>query len=155
MNRNTEGQVKEIRIFPIGYIRSPYQKGQAVPAQGDLRDGQTARIFLLPQYKEGIADLKAGDYGVILFHFHYAEQKGLTVFSCKFQRPMGVFSTRSPHRPNAIGMTIVQFIRIVGCELEFRGGDMLDGTPVLDIKPWEPGGFPPAKDLNNDEKGSN
>ena len=71
MNRNTEGQVKEIRIFPIGYIRSPYQKGQAVPAQGDLRDGQTARIFLLPQYKEGIADLKAGDYGVILFRiFH-------------------------------------------------------------------------------------
>ncbi len=126
----------EILMKPIGYIRSPYQEKAAAPKQSTLSSGATAVIEMLEEYIEGIADIKEGEYGVILFYFHRSEGYELTTLSRKNNQITGVFSTRSPNRPNGIGMSIVRFIKKEGSYLTFEGVDMLDGTPVLDIKPY-------------------
>lgn len=126
----------EILMKPIGYIRSPYKDKTAAPKQSTLSQGTTAAIEILEEYKEGIADIKEGEYGIVLFYFHKSEGYKLTTLSAKSNKIMGVFSTRSPNRPNGIGMSIVRFIKKENNRLIFKGVDMLDGTPVLDIKPY-------------------
>ena len=126
----------EILMKPIGYIRSPYKEKTDVPKQSTLSSGITAIIEMLEDYVEGIADVKEGEYGVILFYFHKSEGYKLTTLSRRNSQIMGVFSTRSPNRPNGIGMSIVRFIKKEDNRLTFEGVDMLDSTPVLDIKPY-------------------
>lgn len=126
----------EILMKPIGYIRSPYKEKTDVPKQSTLSSGITAIIEMLEDYVEGIADVKEGEYGVILFYFHKSEGYKLTTLSRRNNQIMGVFSTRSPNRPNGIGMSIVRFIKKEDNRLTFEGVDMLDSTPVLDIKPY-------------------
>ncbi len=126
----------EILMKPIGYIQSPHKEKSAVPKQGILSPESIAVIEIFEEYKEGIADIKEGEYGVVLFHFHKSEGYQLTTLSRRNNQRMGVFSTRSPNRPNGIGMSIVRFVKKEGRCLTFEGVDMLDGTPVLDIKPY-------------------
>lgn len=126
----------EIIMKPIGYICSPFIERGSAPRQGRLESGTTAVLELLPEYEEGIADIKEGEYSILLFHFHKSTGYQLTTLARKTNRMTGLFSTRSPNRPNGIGMTIVKFIKKEGCHLTFEGVDMLDGTPVLDIKPY-------------------
>ncbi len=125
----------EILMKPIGYIRSPYKDKTAAAKQSTLSQGTTAVIEILDEYVEGIADIREGEYGVVLFYFHKSEGYKLTTLSRKSNKIMGVFSTKSPNRPNGIGMSIVRFIKKENNRLIFEGVDMLDGTPVLDIKP--------------------
>lgn len=127
----------EIIMRPIGYIRSPFKEKREIPRQNILAAGQKARIELLDEYQEGIEDIQAGSYGIILFYFHQSDGYSLKTVSRKTQEYLGVFSTRSPNRPNGIGMSIVKFSKIEGNCLEFEGVDMLDDTPVLDIKPYD------------------
>lgn len=121
---------------PIGYILSPYKEKTAVPKQSMYATETAAVIEMLEEFTEGIADIKEGDYGIVLFYFHKSEGYRLTTLSHRTKETMGVFSTRSPNRPNGIGMSIVQFTKREGRRLFFNGVDMLDGTPVLDIKPF-------------------
>lgn len=132
----------EILMKPIGYIRSPYKEKAAVPKQGILSSKTTAVIEMLEEYKEGIADINEGDYGIVLFYFHESKGYKLTTLSHTKNQKMGVFSTRSPNRPNGIGMSVVRFIRKEDNRLIFEGVDMLDNTPVLDIKPYSRELFP-------------
>lgn len=127
----------EIIMRPIGYIQSPFKEKKEIPRQNTLAQDQKARIEILEEYREGIEDIQAGSYGVILFYFHQSESYTLKTVSRKTQEYLGVFSTRSPNRPNGIGMSIVKFTKIEGNCIEFQGVDMLDKTPVLDIKPYE------------------
>ncbi|MTI47251.1 MAG: tRNA (N6-threonylcarbamoyladenosine(37)-N6)-methyltransferase TrmO [Firmicutes bacterium] len=126
----------EIKMSPIGYIKSNYKEKKEIPRQSIFAKDEKATIEILEEYKEGIQDIKEGSYGVVLFHFHKSEEYTLKTVSHKTGEWMGVFSTRSPNRPNGIGMSIVKITKIDGSIIEFQGVDMVDGTPVLDIKPY-------------------
>jgi tRNA-Thr(GGU) m(6)t(6)A37 methyltransferase TsaA len=128
---------------PIGYIRSGYKTREGIAPQSKYASEETAAIEMLEEYKEGIADILPGTYGIILFYFHKSDGYKLRPPSRRSDVPSGVFSTRSPHSPNGIGMSIVEFTENDGKNLTFKGVDMLDGTPVLDIKPY-------SADLNPD-----
>ena len=128
----------EIRMRPIGYVHSPFKEKKDIPRQNTLAEDQKATIEMLADYREGIEDIQAGSYGIILFYFHQSEGYALKTVSRKTQEYVGVFSTRSPNRPNGIGLSIVKFTKIEGNSIEFQGVDMLDNTPVLDIKPYDP-----------------
>ncbi|MBN2897830.1 MAG: tRNA (N6-threonylcarbamoyladenosine(37)-N6)-methyltransferase TrmO [Clostridia bacterium] len=126
----------EIVMNPIGYIKSGYVDKKELPRQSVMMQDAKATIEILESYKEGISDIEAGTYGVVLFYFHKSTGYTMRATSGKTGEKKGVFSLRSPNRPNGIGMSIVKFTRIEeGC-IEFEGVDMLDGTPVLDIKPY-------------------
>lgn len=127
----------EISMKPIGYIKSNFKEKKDAPRQGILCENENAIIEVLEEYKEGIEDIKEGSYGIIFFYFHKSKGYDLKTISRKTQEHLGVFSTRSPNRPNGIGMSIVKFIKVADSIIEFQGVDMLDGTPVLDIKPYD------------------
>lgn len=129
----------KIEMQPIGYIRSPYKALDEIPRQSMHSKNKRAVIEILPEYKEGIEGIKINSYGIILFYFHKSTGKvPLKQVSHKLKKVTGVFSTRSPKRPNGIGVSIVKFTNINGNKLEFQGVDMVDKTPVLDIKPYDP-----------------
>lgn len=125
----------KIEMKPIGFIKSPFINRSDITGNGIRDEKATAVIEMLDEFKEGISDIKEGSNGVILFYFHKSEGYKLNTFSHKAMKNMGVFSTRSPFRPNGIGMSVVKFLKITENIIEFEGVDMLDGTPVLDIKP--------------------
>lgn len=126
----------EIKMKPIGYIKSPFKTKDEIPRQSIYAKDTKAVIEILEEYREGIADIAEGNYGVILFYFHKSEGYKTRLIPRNGNVEVGVFSTRSPNRPNGIGMSVVKFIKNDGKQLEFEGVDMLDGTPVLDIKPY-------------------
>lgn len=130
------GVILKITMSPIGYIKSPFKDIKEIPRQSIYAENKKAIIEILPEYKEGIKDIEEGSYGVILFYFHKSEGYTLRTISHKNWKSQSVFSTRSPNRPNGIGMSIVKFTKIDNNKIEFQGVDMLDGTPVLDIKPY-------------------
>ncbi len=126
----------EIVMNPIGYIKSPFKEKKEIPKQSILAEDKKGIIKILPKYEEGIKDIEIGSYGILLFYFHESKEVPIKVVSHKTNKVTGVFSTRSPDRPNGIGMSTVKFTKVEKSSLEFEGVDMLDGTPVLDIKPY-------------------
>ena len=133
-----ERMTRTIAMNPLGFIQSPYQSLDAIPMQGNARGGTQASFTMLDEFAPGMRDIRPDDWLLLVFYFHQAANKGLRVFSRGLQREAGIFSTRSPHRPNRIGCTVVRCTRVEGNTIHFIGADMLDGTPVLDIKPWNP-----------------
>lgn len=128
-----------INMKPIGYIKSPYKSVKEIPRQSVLSEDKTALIEILPEYKEGLTGIEENSYGIILFYFHKSTgEVPMIQVSRKSNKATGVFNTRSPRRPNGIGMSIVKFTKIEENKLEIQGVDMVDGTPVLDIKPYSP-----------------
>jgi len=121
---------------PIGYVKSPFKEKKEIPRQSIYAEDKRAVIEIEPELVAGIEDIEVGTYGVLLFYFHKSEGYELRTRSRNTGEVKGVFSLRSPNRPNGIGMSIVKFTSIKGNELEFEGVDMIDGTPVLDIKPY-------------------
>lgn len=126
----------KIIMEPIGYIKSEFKEKKELPRQSILNQDKKATIEILPKYVEGIEGIEENTHGVILFNFHKSTKSPLRLIPHGRDHITGVFSTRSPNRPNGIGMSIVKFTRVDGNKLEFEGVDMLDGTPVLDIKPY-------------------
>jgi tRNA-Thr(GGU) m(6)t(6)A37 methyltransferase TsaA len=127
---------------PIGFVRSPYTERMAAPRQAP--GGDPGRIELLPGhgFEDALEGLDTFDYAWVLFVFHQnvEQRRG---WSPKVQPPRsnekyGVFATRSPHRPNPIGLSCVRIDRVEGLVVHVRELDLLDGTPVLDIKPYVP-----------------
>jgi tRNA-Thr(GGU) m(6)t(6)A37 methyltransferase TsaA len=95
-------------------------------------------IILDPKYEEGLRDLDGFSHIILLYHFHLSNGYRLTVKPFLDTVNRGLFSTRAPRRPNPIGLSIVRLVRIDGPTLHVQGVDVLDGTPLLDIKPWVP-----------------
>lgn len=125
-----------IKLLPIGYISSPYQVRGEAPPQG-VYDNETKGVMHIGEkYLNGLADIKEGFQYIVVFYFHKSPGYELTVRSRRTGLLTGVFSTRSPNRPNGIGISVVKITKIDGGTIEFTGVDMLDGTPVLDIKPY-------------------
>lgn len=99
---------------------------------------ETGTIEIYPQYAEGLRDIEGFSHIILLYHFHLAKAGPLLVKPFLDDQTRGVFATRSPSRPNPIGLSTVQLTRIEGNILHIKGVDILDGTPVLDIKPYLP-----------------
>ena len=126
----------EWTIRPIGYVRSSYTDTGQVPKGLGTKHTMEGIIEVLPEYGEGLRDIEGFSHLFILWVFHEAKGFELTGKPPTDDRPHGVFTTRSPRRPNAIGLTVVELLRLEGHRLHLRGIDMLDGTPVIDIKPY-------------------
>ena len=124
---------------PIGYCHCLEKYPYDVPRQGSLATGTTARIRLLPAYAPGLRDLEGFSHIWVLFWFHMNQDWHPFVQPPRHRtRKVGVFASRSPYRPNPIGLSCVRLLAVEDDELLIAGHDLLDGTPVLDIKPYLP-----------------
>jgi len=121
---------------PIGYIRSPYQNTEQVPKGLGAQHAAEGILDILPQYEAGLTDIEGFSHLIVLWVFDRAGGFELLGTAPSDNRPHGVFATRSPRRPNPIGFTVVELLRRDGSRLHVRGVDMLDGTPILDLKPY-------------------
>ena len=128
--------MEEWKMRPIGYIRSSYEETVQVPKGLGTRHTMEGTLEILPEYGPGLQDIEGYSHLFVVWVFHKAQGCELVGKPPTDDRPHGVFSTRSPRRPNAIGLTVVELLRREGNILHLRGIDMLDGTPVLDIKPY-------------------
>lgn len=123
---------------PIGTIHSPFTETQGMPIQpAGARDAR-GTIEVWPEYRAGLADLDGFSHIVLLYHFHRSEGFKLRVVPFMDTVERGLFATRAPRRPNPIGLSVVELEKVEGGVLHIRGVDILDGTPLLDIKPWVP-----------------
>lgn len=130
----------EIQLNPIGFVRSPFKSLENIPERrivslSDFED-VIGEIEILEEYEEGLRDIDGFSHLIIVFVFHEIKDKKLKVIPPFNGKERGVFSTRSPFRPNPIGMTIVELLEKKGKILRVKGIDMIDGTPVIDIKPY-------------------
>lgn len=131
-------EMASIVYTPIGVIRSEHREPEKTPIQPVYARGCNGRAEILPQYVEGLKDLDGFSHLLLLYHFHRAGEPLLTVVPFTDDQPRGLFSTRSPRRPNPIGLSLVRLLRIEGATLHLSDVDILDGTPLLDIKPYIP-----------------
>ena len=120
---------------PIGFVRSPYNDAGQVPKGLGAKHEAEGMLSILPEFEAGLTDIEGFSHLVVLWEFDRSQGFELLGKPPSDNRAHGVFATRSPRRPNPIGLTIVELLGREGCELRVRGVDMLDGTPILDIKP--------------------
>ena len=125
-----------ITFQPIGIIRSEHRVARQTPIQPAYAKGCRGEVELFPQFAGGLRDLEGFSHLYLIFHFDRAEPAKLIVKPFLQDVERGVFSTRAPCRPNAIGLSIVELISIEGHILHLDSVDILDGTPLLDIKPY-------------------
>lgn len=128
----------EITYTPIGTIRSPFKEPQGTPIQPVGAHGVVGRVVLEPQYEPALKDLDGFSHILLLYHFHLSEGYELQVHPFLDETPRGLFATRAPRRPNPIGLSLVRLERIEGTTLHVLDVDVVDGTPLLDIKPYVP-----------------
>ena len=128
----------DIHFQSIGLIRSPFDKPEGMPIQAAEAAYVRGTIELDPAYAEGLADIEGFSHLILLYQFHRVRTAQLTVVPFLDQRPHGVFATRAPARPNPIGLSVVRLLNVDGCRLQVQGVDVLDGTPLIDIKPYVP-----------------
>ena len=121
---------------PIGTIHSPYKQFKDMPIQGKFKPGVKARIELKEEYSAGLKDLDGFSHAIIIYHFHKAEKAEIEGKPFLEDSKHVIFAIRSPHRPNHIGLSVVKIDKIEDNKLHFSEVDVLDGTPVLDIKPY-------------------
>jgi tRNA-Thr(GGU) m(6)t(6)A37 methyltransferase TsaA len=124
-----------MELNPIGVIYSPYKDREECPPQG--RE-EICEIEISGQYGEGLKDIDGFSHLILLYWLHSAKDYSLLVKTPWNSEPHGVFATRSPDRPNPIGFSVVELIEINGNRLKVKGLDALEGTPLLDIKPYLP-----------------
>ena len=130
----------EIKLKPIGIIHSPFKKKEDIEAEkyADSRgfDSIQGELEIFKEYEKGLKDVEGFSHLVVLFAFHKSKGYKLHTMPLLGGILRGVFSTRSPNRPNPIGMTVVNVIERKGNILKVSGVDMIEGTPILDIKPY-------------------
>ena len=128
--------MNQIVMHPIGKIYSPYKKSKEIPIQGRFKDDIVAFIEMKKEYAKGLKDLDKFSHCILIYYFHKSNK--ITIEGKPFleDKKHGIFAIRSPHRPNHIGFSIVKIKQIQGNKLYFTQVDMIDGTPLLDIKPY-------------------
>lgn len=127
-----------ITFRPIGWICSPHIEPAATPIQPIYAKNCLGRAELLPEFAEGLADIEGFSHVYLIYHLHRASAAQLRVKPFLQDVEHGVFATRAPCRPNPIGLSLVRLIRHEGNILHLAGVDILDGTPLLDLKPYSP-----------------
>ncbi len=128
--------MEKITMTPIGVIHSPYEDTKDVPIQGKLKSEVKAYIKLKSKYAAGLKDLNGFSHAIILYFFHRSQREEILGKPFLEDKEHGIFAIRSPHRPNHIGLSIVRIESIEADELHFSEVDVINGTPVLDIKPY-------------------
>ncbi len=121
---------------PIGFVRSPYKETNKIPKGFGAKHEAEGVLEILPEFEPGLKDTEGFSHFFVLWAFHRSKGSSLIARPPFDNRPHGVFATRSPQRPNPIGLTVVELLRRDGPRLHVRGVDMLDGTPILDLKPY-------------------
>ena len=129
---------------PIGFVSSPYKDAGQIPKGPGAKHEADGVLKILPEFEPGLTDIEGFSHLIVIWEFDRSEGFELLGTPPTDNRPHGVFATRSPRRPNPLGLTIVELRRREGVELHVHGVDMLDGTPILDIKPYL-SSIPPEK----------
>lgn len=122
--------------WPIGFVSSPYKETSDIPKGLGARHDAAGVITITPDFELGLTDIEGFSHLIVLWEFDRVQAFELLGTPPADNRKHGVFATRSPRRPNPIGLTVVELLRRNGAELHVRGVDMVDGTPILDIKPY-------------------
>jgi tRNA-Thr(GGU) m(6)t(6)A37 methyltransferase TsaA len=130
--------VDEIRYRPIGVIRSPFKEPEGTPIQPKGARGVAGTVEVFPEYVEGLKDIDGFSHIILLYHFHLSKGASLRVQPFMDNRDHGIFAIRGPSRPNPIGLSIVRLLRVETGILHVQDVDIVDGTPLLDIKPYVP-----------------
>jgi tRNA-Thr(GGU) m(6)t(6)A37 methyltransferase TsaA len=125
-----------ITLTPIGTVRSPYTDTADIPKGLDAQHDVDGVLEIRPELEEGLKDIEGFSHLYVIWVFDRSRGADLVAHPPSDDRPHGVFATRSPQRPNPIGLTVVQLLGRDGPRLRVRGVDMLDGTPIVDIKPY-------------------
>ena len=126
----------KIEYRSIGVIRTPYGAPTGMPKNPSAGRGVRATVEVEPAFAAGLKDLEGFSHVVLLFHFHRSDGYDLEVMPRRGNRTPGVFASRSPRRPNGIGLSVVRLERVEGNVLHVLDVDIVDGTPLLDIKPY-------------------
>ncbi len=121
---------------PIGHVRSPFGATGEIPKGHGAKHEAEGILDILPEFAAGLQDIEGFSHLYVIWTFDRSEGFQLAATPPTDDRPHGVFATRSPRRPNPIGLTVVELLGRDGAKLRVRGVDMLDGTPILDIKPY-------------------
>ena len=121
---------------PIGIIESPYTESSEIPKGLGVKHDVEGILKILPEFEPGLVDIEGFSHLFVIWVFDRISGFDLTASPPSDNRSHGVFATRSPRRPNPIGLTVVQLLRRDQAHLHVRGVDMLNGTPILDIKPY-------------------
>jgi len=125
-----------IAMRPIGIVRSSYREVTGTPIQGIFSGSAEAHVELKPEYAAGLMDLDGFSHAILIYHFHKSQSEKLVGKPYLENAEHGIFAIRSPHRPNHIGLSVVRIVGIEANRLFFNEVDILDGTPLLDIKPY-------------------
>ncbi|MFC1895129.1 tRNA (N6-threonylcarbamoyladenosine(37)-N6)-methyltransferase TrmO [Thermodesulfobacteriota bacterium] len=127
-----------IEMKPIGIIHTPFKQPEGMPIQPAGATGVKGTVEIFEEFRAGLKDLDGFSHIILLYLFHRSEGFKLEVVPFMDTRPRGLFATRAPKRPNPIGLSLVQLDRIKNGSLHVQNVDILDGTPLLDIKPYVP-----------------
>ncbi len=128
----------EVVYRPIGVIRTPFKDARGVPIQPTAARGVRGLVEVFPEYAEGLKDLEGFSHVILVYHFHLVKTYRLLVVPFLDSEARGVFATRAPARPNPIGISVVRLLKVEGNVLHVEDVDIIDGTPLLDIKPYVP-----------------
>lgn len=128
----------EIHYQPIGIIHSPFKVIEGMPIQPIGASKSNGTIELFPEFAEGLKDLEGFSHIILLYHFHKVTESKLIVTPFMDSQPRGVFATRAPKRPNPIGLSVVKLTDVEQNILHIGNVDIVDRTPLLDIKPYVP-----------------
>jgi tRNA-Thr(GGU) m(6)t(6)A37 methyltransferase TsaA len=130
--------MNQIIIEPIGILHTPHEQIEGMPVQPAGAAGVTGKAVLKPELIEGLTDLDGFSHATLVYYFHKAEGYVLMPIPFMDTKPHGIFATRAPKRPNHIGMSTVRILSVEDGVITFDGADMLNGTPLIDIKPYFP-----------------
>jgi tRNA-Thr(GGU) m(6)t(6)A37 methyltransferase TsaA len=131
-------ETNEIKYKPIGVIHSPFKEPKGTPIQPTAAIGVEGIVEVFPEHAEGLKDLEGFSHIILLYHFHLSGKPSLKVKPFLDEQEHGVFATRAPSRPNPIGFSVVRLLAVEGNKLYVQDLDIVDRTPLLDIKPYVP-----------------
>ena len=130
--------MNEIKYKPIGIIHSPFKEPKGTPIQPAGAKGINGIVEIFPEYAAGLTDIGGFSHIILIYHFHLSKGSSLIAKPYMDDEMHGVFAMRGPSRPNSIGISVVHLIKVEGNRLHVRDVDIVDGTPLLDIKPYVP-----------------
>ena len=130
--------MNELRYKPIGIIHSPFKQPHGTPIQPAGAQDIEGTVEIASEYVEGLKDIEGFSHIILIYHFHLSKGYSLAVKPYMDDQSRGLFATRAPSRPNPIGISIVRLVRVDENMLHIKGVDIVDGTPLLDIKPYVP-----------------
>ena len=130
--------MNDMEYKPIGTIHSPFKEPKGTPIQPPGAKGINGTVEIFPEYAEGLRDIEGFSHIVLLYHFHLSKPSALIVKPYMDSEAHGVFAMRGPSRPNPIGISVVHLVKVEGNMLYIQDVDIVDGTPLLDIKPYVP-----------------